>query len=312
MVDGIDRQDLIGKSLFEVAPGLNTPLFFEVLKAQHAYRQTAVHLKFSSQVTDDSYWDWAVWPVKDDAGSLTSMVAMFINATDRVVLQQQREDFVATLTHDLKTPISATNRAVRFLLDGDFGPVNSEQKEVLETILQSNTSLHELVQTLLDVYKFDSGVKEMNFKSTNLASVIKQMVTEIMPLAQEKGIDLSVNLPTHSFEIRCDEAEIRRVLQNLIDNSLKFTASSGFIKVNMSQDDDQTTISVSDSGKGISEENKPKLFQRFWQAGSTGRYYASTGLGLYLSRRIVEGHEGQIWCESKLGAGSTFFFELPV
>ncbi|MDQ5966794.1 MAG: hypothetical protein QG625_2950, partial [Cyanobacteriota bacterium erpe_2018_sw_39hr_WHONDRS-SW48-000098_B_bin.30] len=228
----------------------------------------------------------------------------------RVLLQQQREDFVATLTHDLKTPISATNRAVRFLLEGDFGPVSEPQKEILDTILQSNTALYSLVQTLLDVYRFDSGAKKFNMRPSNMAAIITRVATEIMPLAQEKDVQLKATLPADSKDIVCDEDEIRRVIQNLIDNSLKFTPAGGTITVSMRQDQDKTVVSVADSGKGIPEENKPKLFQRFWQAGSTGRYYASTGLGLYLCRRIMEGHEGRIWCDSTHGQGSTFSFEM--
>ncbi len=242
--------------------------------------------------------------------NISAIVAMFSNATDRVYLQQQREDFVATLTHDLKTPVSATNRAVRFFLDGDFGPVSAEQKEILETILQSNTALYSLVQTLLDVYRFDSGVKELNIRPCNIQPIMSQLISEIMPLAQEKGVDLTMSIPESLDEISCDDAEIRRLLQNLIDNSLKFTPHGGSIAVAVEQVDGKTRVSVKDSGKGIPEENKPKLFQRFWQAGSTGRYYASTGLGLYLCRRIVEAHGGRIWCESTLGKGSTFFFEI--
>jgi signal transduction histidine kinase len=101
------------------------------------------------------------------------------------------------------------------------------------------------------------------------------------------------------------------VVQNLIDNSLKFTPSGGKIRVALSQNDDVTTVTVSDTGKGIPPENMVKLFQRFWQAGSSGRYYASTGLGLYLARKIVEAHGGQIYCESEVGKGSQFTVELP-
>lgn len=307
-----NRQTVVGKLLFEVAPGLKRELFEQTLQTRQAYRRTADLLNLSrSYSSDDTYWDWAMWPVKDDSGKVTGLVAMFANSTDRVLLQQQREDFVATLTHDLKTPVSATNRAVRFLLDEDFGPISEPQKEILETILQSNTALYQLVQTLLDVYRFDSGAKEMHLRKCNLASIITQMVTQIMPLAQEKGVALKSILPAKSQEMLCDEDEIRRVIQNLIDNSLKFTPTGGSITVSMSQDEQKTTIMVTDTGKGVPEENKPKLFQRFWQAGSTGRYYASTGLGLYLSRRIVEAHNGQIWCESEIGKGSTFQFELP-
>lgn len=311
IVDCAIRKNAIGKSLFEIAPHLDKSVFQQVIDTGKPRRRTADRLRLSNTGSaEETYWDWATWPVKDETGKISGLVAMFSSATDRVLLQQQREDFVATLTHDLKTPVLATNRAVQFLLDGDFGPVSDSQKEVLDTLLQSNSSLYQLVQTLLDVYRFDSGAKEMHLKTCNLASIITQMVAEIMPLAQEKGIELTATLPANAKDLMCDEEDVRRVLQNLIDNSLKFTASGGTIKVSMVQNGDKTTVSVTDTGKGIPEENKPKLFQRFWQAGSTGRYYASTGLGLYLSRRIVEAHGGRIWCESTFGKGSTFAFEI--
>jgi signal transduction histidine kinase len=303
------RSEVIGNSLFSILPGLKRALFEEVISSGQPCRKFADPL-LTPRTVDISYWDWAIWPVKDDLGTITSLVAMFANVTDRVLLQQQREDFVATLTHDLKTPVLATNRAVQFLLDGDFGAVTAEQKEVLETMLQSNTALYSLVQTLLDVYRFDSGVKELKISNCNLAGMIMQMVTEIMPLAQEKGVSLTATVPGNAEDVSCDDAEIRRVFQNLIDNSLKYTSTGGVIKVTMTQENGTTEISVADTGKGIPTENLPKLFQRFWQAGSTGRYYASTGLGLYLSRRIIEAHNGRIRCESTVGKGSTFYFSL--
>ncbi len=308
IIGATDRDAVIGKTIFDVAPGLSPKHLSETLETGQAFRASADALRMKG--SEDSYWDWAIWPVKDDSGKITGLVGMFSNATDRVILQQQREDFVATLTHDLKTPVSATNRAVRFLIDGDFGPVSESQKEILDTILQSNTALYGLVQTLLDVYRFDSGHKEMIMRTCNVSAMIIQIVTEIMPLAQEKGVELRAVLPATSADLLCDADEIRRVIQNLIDNSLKFTPTGGSICVSMKQHEDKTTVSVSDTGRGIPEENKPKLFQRFWQAGSTGRYYASTGLGLYLCRRIVEAHGGKIWCDSVVGKGSTFHFDL--
>lgn len=312
IVSGASRADVVGKQLSEFSPHLRKSLFDEVLQKGVPCRWTADLLRLSKTLTDETYWDWAAWPVKDDSGHVTGFVAMFSNATDGVVLQQQREDFVATLTHDLKTPVSATNRAVRFLLDGDFGEISESQREILETILQSNTALYSLVQTLLDVYKFDSGVKEFLMRQCNLAATITQMVTEVMPIAHSVGVELRAELPADVREIKCDEEELRRVIQNLLDNSLKYTPSGGSILISLEQESGKTTVAVSDTGRGVPEENMPKLFQRFWQAGSTGRYYASTGLGLYLCRRIVEGHGGRIWCVSAPGEGSTFSFELPL
>ena len=305
------RLNVLGRSLFDLAPRLRRDIFEDVVRSGQPSHRDADLLRFAnSGIGDERCWDWAAWPIKDDSGAITGVVAMFVNVTDRVQLQQQREDFVATLTHDLKTPVSATNRAVQYLLEGDFGPISQAQQEVLKTIHQSNTNLYSLVQTLLDVYRFDSGVKELHNKNCNIAAIITQVVTEIMPLAQEKGVQLEALIPGDATDVVCDGEEIRRVVQNLIDNSLKFTPSGGTISVTMSQKDGKTQISVVDSGKGVPEENKPKLFQRFWQAGSTGRYYASTGLGLYLCRRIIEAHGGRIWCESTLGKGSKFSFEI--
>ncbi len=310
-VDGGSRADLVAKPLFEFAPALTPQLFEAVLKGGQFIKHTGDPLKLSKKGSgDNNYWDWLAWPVKDNDGNMTGLVAMFTNTTASVLLQQQREDFVATLTHDLKTPVSATNRAVRFMLDGDFGPIPESQTVVLETILQSNTALYSLVQTLLDVYRFDSGVKEFHLQKCDLVKLITKLLSEIMPLAKEKGVTLSAKLPEASQEVRCDQEEIRRVIQNLIDNSLKFTPDGGSVEVSLKQDDQYTTFSISDTGKGIPEENRPKLFQRFWQAGSTGRYYASTGLGLYLCRRIIEGHGGRIWCRDSPGPGATFSFKL--
>ncbi|MCC7528208.1 MAG: PAS domain-containing protein [Candidatus Melainabacteria bacterium] len=305
-------KDIIGKPLFVLAPFLSRQAFEHVLQTGVPSQFSAEELNFSKEKLGAlTYWDWAVWPVKSLDGSTGGLVAMFSNATDRVHLQQQREDFVATLTHDLKTPVSATNRAIKLILDGDFGELNGEQREILETVLQSNITLYGLVETLLDVYRFDSGVKEMDMRQSNLAAMITQLVTEIMPLAQERRVQLQAGLPVDAIEINCDQEEIRRVVQNLIDNSLKFTPAGGTVKVTMSQSEESTTISVKDTGKGIPPENMSKLFQRFWQAGSSGRYYASTGLGLYLSRKIVEGHGGRLWCDSTVGEGSEFSFTLP-
>ncbi|HEY9868695.1 MAG TPA: protoglobin domain-containing protein [Candidatus Obscuribacterales bacterium] len=311
MIGGGERGGIIGQRLFDIVPDLSRAPFESALSTGHPYQCAAEPLPFvAAWTTGQTFWDWAVWAVKDKDGVTSGLVALFVSATDRVLLQQQREDFVATLTHDLKTPILAANRAVRLLCEGDFGPVSEPQARILDTIHQSNEALYKMVQTLLDVYRYDSGAKELNLGWHNLAETVRRLVAELKPLAESKGISLMAQLPAAPREVLCDEAEIRRVIQNLLDNSLKFTPAGGTISVEIAESETKTTIRVSDTGKGVSEEDMPKLFQRFWQAASSGRYYASTGLGLYLCRKIVELHKGQIWCDSKPGKGSTFAFTI--
>jgi PAS domain S-box-containing protein len=305
-----EDSEVIGQPVESVIPYLDRQVLQAVL-AGEPYKRIAEYLNLSQkQNPSPAYYDWTAWPMRAADGDITGLVATFSDATDRVLLHQQREDFVATLTHDLKTPILAANRAIKLLMDGDFGPVVQDQQRILETIHQSNESMYKMVQTLLDVYRYDSGLKNLSLSETDACEMVRSFVDEFRPLAESRGINLSYEAPRDCINVMCDATEIRRVIQNFVDNAMKFTAAGGAIKVQIDQDKFATTIAVKDTGKGIAEEDKPKLFQRFWAAASSGRYYASTGLGLYLCRKIVELHGGTIWVESQLGKGSTFAFRL--
>lgn len=310
MFDLESRAEAAGRELFDVCPRLSREKFEKVMQTGTPHRSNAESLALSSTHSTPGYFDWAVWPMRDSTGAAFGLVATFANATDRVLLQQQREDFVATLTHDLKTPILAANRAIKLMMEGDFGEVQETQSRVLETIHQSNETLYKLVQTLLDVYRYDSGAKQLSLSRHDVADTITRLVQELEPLAQGKQVSVTALLPAVPKPVLCDLEELRRVLQNLVDNALKFTQPGGQISITMKQSPPITEITVEDTGKGISDEDRPKLFQRFWQAAGSGRYYASTGLGLYLCRKIVELHGGRISCESQLGQGSKFKFYI--
>lgn len=301
---------LVGRSIFDVCPSMPEEDFKAAAQTGTSRRANAEALVLSDD-EQENYFDWALWPVKEEDASVSGLVATFAHVTAAVKLQQQREDFVATLTHDLKTPILAANRALKLLMEGDFGPIQESQRSIIETILESNDAMYQMVLTLLDVYKYDSGVKQLHMAPVDLVSKVEQMLGEFKTLAEHKKIEIKFTPSEKPSLVLCDIEEIRRVLQNLIDNSLKYTPGGGSIDVIIEQTADTTTVTVKDTGKGISDEDLPKLFQRFWQAASGGRYYASTGLGLYLCRKIVESHDGRIWCESKLGKGSSFSFTLP-
>jgi PAS domain S-box-containing protein len=255
--------------------------------------------------------------LKDESGNILGFSKVTRDVTERKKsddalkrLMEQREDFVATLTHDLKTPVLAANRAMKIMLEGDFGQVSDEQASVLQTILDSNNAMYSLVTTLLDVYRYDSGAKQLSVSLHDLSAAIDNLVKELRPFAQSREITIENLLPPVLAPVVCDLEEIRRVVQNLLDNALKYTQAGGHVMVQLEQSPGTTTVLVRDNGKGISNADKDKLFQRFWAPAASGRNYASTGLGLYLCRKIVELHGGRIWCESQVGTGSTFCFTL--
>lgn len=306
-----ERENVVGKPLDQLAPYLDLAPLRQLIESGHPFRRNSERLDLSFDGSQAiSYFDWTAWPLKTSDGTLSDVLCVFTDATNRVLLQQQREDFVATLTHDLKTPILAANRAIKLLIEGDFGQVVESQRKILETIHASNEALYGLVQTLLDVYRYDSGAKKLTFAEHDLRALIDRKVAELRPLADSRQLTVGADLPETAALVMCDVDEIARVIQNFIDNALKFTAAGGKITISLKQTGDITRIAVIDTGKGISETDKPKLFQRFWAAASSGRYYASTGLGLYLCRKIVESHGGRIGCDSELGKGSTFYFTI--
>jgi len=264
-----------------------------------------------------------------DVGELLARVRSLLrlkhSIDEQVRLARQREDFVSRLTHDLRTPLVAADRMLNLLKRGSFGQIPDSAVEAVVSIQQSNQHLVQMVNTVLEVYRHDAGSKELTFVSINPQEMVEEVVQELTPLAQEKGLALNLDLgecanslTSNTCQVMGDRLELRRVFTNLIGNALKFT-EAGSVDVRLGVEPETTnsaksqsprvTISVEDTGSGIRPEDLQTLFERFRQ----GKHKRSgSGLGLYLSRRIVEAHQGRIEVQSELGKGSLFTVYLPV
>ncbi len=224
--------------------------------------------------------------------------------------ERLRDDFIATLTHDLRTPLLAAIQTLKFFLDGSLGPVEEKQGVLLSTMLQSNEDLLGLVNALLEVYRFESG--KLTLCKTNFAvkDLITQCYDELKPLADKKNITFKLECDIDDqTEILADKSEIKRVMINLCGNAVNYTNKNGEIKIIAKVQSGDLIFSVVDNGNGIPQEDIPSLFNRFSQ-GTSRKRSTGTGLGLYLSRQIVEAHGGKIWLDSKLNKGSEFTFLL--
>ena len=225
--------------------------------------------------------------------------------------ERLRDDFIATLTHDLRTPLLAAIQTLKFFLDGSLGELSDKQNVLLSTMLQSNEDLLGLVNALLEVYKFDSGKLSLCKTDFNIKDLVNQSYDELKPLAENKELEFVLNCEIEdNVQICADKSEIKRVMINLCGNAVNYTNKKGKIEIFARVQEGDFIFSVNDNGNGIPKEDIPHLFMRFSQ-GTTKKRSTGTGLGLYLSRQIVEAHGGKIWVESKLSKGSEFSFLLP-
>lgn len=224
--------------------------------------------------------------------------------------ERLRDDFIATLTHDMRTPLLAAIQTLKFFLEGAIGDLDEKQKVLLSTMLQSNEDLLGLVNALLEVYRFESGKLTMCKTVFDVKDLIQQCYDELKPLADNKKLDFKLDIDTtENVEIKADRGEIKRVITNLCGNAVNYTNKGGEIVILAKAQSGDFIFSVSDNGNGIPEDDIPNLFTRFSQ-GTSRKRSTGTGLGLYLSRQIIEAHEGKIWVESRMNKGSEFSFLL--
>ena len=226
-------------------------------------------------------------------------------------LDQIREDFSATLAHDLKIPIIAEKNTLQFFLKGTFGEISQKQEEALLNMLESNKDLLNLVNTLLAVYKYDAIPSEPEKEPVDIKVLITECLNEISSLAAKNNHSLENNIRSEIPLLNIDRNEIKRVVLNLLNNAITYTQPGGVISLDHEINDTDVIIKIKDNGRGISETDIAKVFDRYFSKAMKFRK-VGTGLGLYLSKQIIENHNGKIWAESMADTGSIFSFSIPL
>ncbi|MEH1823470.1 MAG: hybrid sensor histidine kinase/response regulator [Nostoc sp.] len=253
-----------------------------------------------------------------------SLLRLKHSMDERDEIARQREDFVSRLTHDLRTPLVAADRMLMLFQQGALGTLSTQMQEVIAIMARSNINLLSMVNTLLEVYRFEAGRKSLAFQPVNLGQLLEEVIGELSPLAQDKALSLNLDFTEESNTVIGDRLELHRLFTNLIGNAIKFTDSGSvtirftsqgqFDKSNQSQFSERSNsvdyirIEIADTGPGIPSEEQATIFERFRQGSHKT---SGSGLGLYLARRIVEAHQGIILLNSELGKGSVFIVILP-
>lgn len=234
------------------------------------------------------------------------------NRSDKLEeLDQLRKDFVSTVTHELRTPLTSILGFTETLISFWDRLTAQRQREMVNRIQQSTERLHRLVQDLLVVSRVDAGTLSFGLEPVDIADQVQQALLEIT--AKYRGQRIDLHGPASSLVVRADAHRVQQVLVNLLDNAAKYSPEGAGITVRWSEQDGMAVLCIEDGGPGIAEAYRPRLFTRFGKIPQVTRAgHVGTGLGLFISRQLVEAMGGAIWVETTVGAGSTFCFSLPL
>ncbi len=228
------------------------------------------------------------------------------------IANKHKSQFLANMSHELRTPLNAILGYTELILDNIYGDVPEKIQEVLERLEKNGRHLLGLINDVLDLSKIEAGQLTLSLNEYSMGEVVQTVFTSVEALAAEKKLELKSRIPPDLSIARGDEQRIAQVLLNLLGNAIKFT-DEGEVRVAVTDSDETFLVSVTDTGPGLSEADQEIIFGEFQQADdSNTREKGGSGLGLSISKKIVEMHGGRIWVESDVGKGSTFRFTLPV
>jgi NtrC-family two-component system sensor histidine kinase KinB len=248
-------------------------------------------------------------PMRDNSHRLLGAVTILEDITHLREIDRLKSEFIATASHELRTPLTSVQMGVHLLLEGALGELTDNQIEVLQACRQDCERLDKLMRDLLDLSRIEAGESEPQLATFSARDLLTTAVKELRPQVEAKGLKLSIDVPLELSWVTVDRLQIERVISNLVINALRHT-KQGEIKISAEQRDNHVAVSVSDTGSGIPTEYLPHIFDKFVQVpdAPTG----GAGLGLAISKSIIEAHGGQISVQSQVGRGTTFTFTLPL
>jgi signal transduction histidine kinase len=256
-------------------------------------------------------------PNRDELGSLARNLNRMNDELRRLYAEletasRHKSEFVANMSHELRTPLNAVLGFSQVLQQKLFGELNAKQEEYVEDILSSGNHLLSLINDVLDLSKVEAGQIELEVAPFSVREAIERGVVMVRERASKNGVGLVANVEPEVQLVEGDQRRIRQVVFNLLSNAVKFTPAGGQIDVTAARVGEEIQVAVADTGPGIAPEDVGRIFEEFQQTDLGARQHEGTGLGLTLSKRLIELHGGRIWVESELGAGSRFVFTLPL
>ena len=319
---GWTLKELIGKDVYDnitVKDGTNKT----IAKKKRALSLAVKSGKtISSSIINPVYYvrkDKSKFPVAitaapiNSGGKFSGAIDVFKDITHEIEVGKMKNEFISLASHQLRTPLSAIKWYAEMLLEGNAGKLDAEQAKFVDNINLSNQRMIDLVNTLLNISRIESGRIIIESKPTDLKEIISAVVHEFEPKIKEKKQKIIVNINPNLKKINCDPKLIFEVYKNLISNAIKYSPKEGEIQIFVSSDKDNVISQITDNGYGIPKKDQNKVFTKFYRGENILKIETEgTGLGLYLIKSIVESSGGKIWFKSQENKGTTFWFSLPL
>ncbi|MDP2845050.1 MAG: ATP-binding protein, partial [Candidatus Methanoperedens sp.] len=323
----IKKEPVINKNLYEVYPFLKE----KHVDMEYEYVLKTGEIFLSEEKTQ--YYDEIIYtstskiPIKDDKGNVEKIITVIKDVSDQKKLEEELKDsyeelrltylklkelykikdsFLSNISHELRTPLTSVLGYTELLLEEN---ISQEQRHKLEVILRNSKRLTRLIKSLLDSTLIESRNLQLDMQILPINEIVAQVVEDMKTMASVKNIPIYTEIPQLP-PVKGDRERLIQVFSNIVDNAIKFTIT-GDIRITAIEEDENVHIKISDTGIGIPEDKLLQIFERFYQLDSSdSRKYSGTGLGLWISKNIIDAHGGKIWAESK-NRGSTFHILLP-
>jgi two-component system phosphate regulon sensor histidine kinase PhoR len=303
---GLDVPPVAGSSLLEVVR--QTELIGAVRRVLAG--EPRVEAEIVTGTLRQHYFAATVAAVR--AGETSGAVIVLHDITDLRKLERVRRDFVANVSHEFRTPLTAIQGFAETLIGGAIDDPQNRGR-FLAIILEHSRRLARLTEDLLRLSQMDAEQMDLEIRAVSVPLLIESCYETAQRRASEKGLTLSLNLPSHVPDVAADNRRLQEVLQNLLDNAIQYTLPDGKILLSAETRGDEVIFTVADTGIGIPQADQPRIFERFYRVDvARSREAGGTGLGLSISKHLVEAHGGRIWVESEVGVGSKFHFAVPI
>jgi len=304
----VKAKDLIGKSVPELAnfPNLQKLISLFDTKIKAIYRKEL-------KVKENLILEVSTVPIMSGEEKVGTLVILH-DVTREKEIERMKTEFVSISAHQLRTPLSAIKWTLRMILDGDLGEITKEQREFIEKTYQSNERMINLINDLLNVTRIEEGRYLYKLTPTSLESIVQSVIKNYEGEIKKKNLNFEFKKPERKLpKVMADVEKIQLAIQNLIENAIRYTLPGGKVIVSLKQKEKEIEFFVKDTGIGIPKDQQNRVFTKFFRAANAIRMETEgSGLGLFITKNIIEAHGGKIWFESEEGKGTTFYFTLPI